>query len=150
MNDLPTVLQVLAILAAVGGLSWWLSRSAEGASKRADEAARASNQARWDRELAERREFEKSATIMRARVLSSSHGGSMRNLKPVLLMRLKVEAPDGAYEVDVERVVEYDELRFFREDRTIDVYVDPKNREHVVPCDPGTAKLLRDADGLGD
>jgi hypothetical protein len=78
-----------------------------------------------------RREFLKTAKRMQAKILSASQFG-MVNLLPNLSLSLRVEAPEGAYDVDVEHHVDFIDLPRFTEGCMVDVYVDPENREHVV------------------
>jgi hypothetical protein len=88
-------------------------------------------------------EFRKSAKLMRARVRWSYQMG-MVNLKPNLHFHLTVEAPEGAYDAEVEQPIEYMDLPRFADGSMVGVWVDPKNRERVVLCDPATADEIMD------
>ena len=53
------------------------------------------------------------------------------NLQPLMSFHLRIEAPEGAYEVDVEHAVDPRYADLYRDGCKLHVYVDPKNREHV-------------------
>jgi hypothetical protein len=88
--------------------------------------------------------FWKNAKTMRAKVLMSVQVG-MVNLKPNFMLRLKIEAPDGPYEVEIEDHVDYNEVGNLKEGREIAVYVDAKDRNHVRVGDAEMLKILDDS-----
>ena len=146
MNEQSVVFWTLVgIGVAIAAVQWWRGNQAEARRQALQEADRAREVAEREQRAEEKRAFVKSAKVMRARVLWSSQQG-MVNLKPLLLMSLRVEAPDGPYDVELEEKVEYADLPRFAEGSTIDVYADPSHRERVVLCDPHIAEMLRDGD----
>ena len=82
---------------------------------------------------------------MRAKVVFCSQFGLV-NLKPNLNLSLRVEAPDGAYDAEVEEHVEYVDLPLYAQGRTVYVYVDPKDRQHLALCSPGIADMQRESE----
>ncbi|HEY1696996.1 MAG TPA: hypothetical protein VGG39_32780 [Polyangiaceae bacterium] len=92
----------------------------------------------------ERRAFEKASRIVRARVLSTMQTGETINLRVVLDIDLKVEAPEGAYEVQVKEPIQYKDLARFEEGREVDVYANPNDKTKVLLCDPEIAALDRE------
>jgi type II secretory pathway pseudopilin PulG len=136
MSDAQVVwgIGIVAAIALVG----WLLSSSRAREQAALETQRARQQAEQEQRTKEEadsvtkaREFRKSATRMRARVRFMYQSG-MVNLLPNLHLTLTVEAPDGPYDVEVEHHVENIDLPRFAEGSTIDVYVDPEDRKHVV------------------
>lgn len=123
------------LLAAIGAGFWVFGKLFDARSKRStdDAMARASadDEERRARERAEREAFRKSARRLRAKITGASQLGLV-NLKPNLVLSLRVEDPDGSYEVNVQHHVDFVELDHYREGRTVDVLVDPKDRDHVV------------------
>lgn len=119
-----------------------VQRWGRGRERTRQEGERASREAeREQRDEA----FWKSAKCVRAKVLSTYQDG-MVNLKPNLRITLRVEAPEGDYEMETELHVDYTDLHRLSTGSMIDVYVDPKKRDRVVLCDPDTADMLREAD----
>ncbi len=133
------------IVGAMVLFNWLMDRRDKAQEHDAEEATQARNQAEWDRRAKERREFVDSATIMRAKVVFSFQAG-MVNRKPKLNLSLRVEAPDGAYDVEVEEHVEYVDLPRYAAGSTVYVYVDPKDRQHVALCSPTIADMHREED----
>jgi hypothetical protein len=137
MEDLLSWLMFGGMLAGLGLLFWlfgrWMDRRDEAETQAAMQVANASRRAEWEQEDKEHREFRERAVRMRAKVLSKLQGGRV-NLRPNLHIRLMVEAPGGAYEVEVEERLDYEHPGRFREGSMVDVLVDPEDREHVVLC----------------
>jgi|SRR5579862_8702835 len=124
---METVIGVLFFVWVGGGIllyQWWARRREADRKKEED----------WQREHQREQdddEFWKNAKRVPATILSCLQYGRV-NLRPVLHMRLRVDDPDGAYEVDVEKGVEVTKAHHFEEGNTVHVYVDPKQRERVV------------------
>jgi hypothetical protein len=128
------VMGVLSLLGIVGGIALvitLINRWADAQGKGASTSVNPDVQAEREKRAADRREFLKRARRMRAKVRFMFQSGTV-NLLPNLHLALTVEAPEGAYDVDVEHHVQIIEIHRFAEGRMIDVYVDPEDREHVV------------------
>ncbi len=131
--------------AAILIVRWWREAQGEAREKARHEAQRAREKAEEEQRTEYRREFMKSATLVRARVLSSSQVGRT-NLQPDLLVSLRVEAPDGPFDVHVEANVEPTELHRLAAGSTIDVWFHPEHRERVyLELDQDLAKTIRES-----
>ncbi|HEY8041257.1 MAG TPA: hypothetical protein VIF15_15730 [Polyangiaceae bacterium] len=132
---------MLGLFAGFWIFQWW-----KGA-REARERYRTETDAKAEREQRDKdeREFRESATIGRARVLSAHQLGRV-NLEPNIWLILEIESPDGAYQVELTQPIEPTELHRFGKGNMVDVYVDPKNREHVALCDPEIAAIHRDTE----
>ena len=84
-----------------------------------------------ERGYEEERAFSTPENRVRAKILSAYQSGQY-NLMPDICFSLRIEHPDGPYDVTVTKAIEPTELHRFSEGRTIEVYVNPKNRNHVV------------------
>jgi hypothetical protein len=137
MQDLLSWMLFGGILAGIGLFFWlfgrWMDKRTAAATQAAMQAANASRQAEWEQEEKEDREFRERGVRMRAKVLSKLQYGRV-NLRPNLHIRLRVEAPDGAYEVEVQKRLDYEHPHRFPEGSMVDVLVDPEDRERVVLC----------------
>jgi hypothetical protein len=145
MSDPRFWMLAAGIVGAMVLFNWLFDRWDKAKTREAEEAAEAGNRAEWDRRAKERREFLDSATVMRAKVVFSTQFG-MVNQKPNLNLSLRVEAPDGAYDVDVEEHVEFVDLPRYAEGSTVYVYVDPKDRQHVALCSPAIADMQSESE----
>ncbi len=136
-----------AVLLAGTGVVWFSVRwrmkasfaKAEAEMKssfaKGEAEAEATLKAQREQEAAERREFYAIAKRLPATVVSSVHVGEY-NLRPLLGLRLRIEAPEGAYEVDVEHAPQPQYVHHYGDGEKIDVYVDPKNRDRVKCAAP--------------
>jgi hypothetical protein len=84
-----------------------------------------------ERRWKEESEFSTPENSVRAEILSAYQMGQY-NLMPDIQFSLRIEHPDGPYDVTVTKAIEPTELHRFAKGSTIDVYVNPKNRNHVV------------------
>ncbi len=121
---------ILAVIALVFRL---LDASDAASFKDAEAETLARNKAKWDQAAKEDHEFLESAKLMTATVLSASQAGRV-NLRPNIEFKLRVEHPDGPYEVEVTTTIDPMKAHRFAEGCTVDVFVDPENREHVKLC----------------
>jgi len=98
-------------------------RSAAGA----DRDEKADRERRYEEE----RQFSTPDNCRRATILSAYQMGQY-DLMPAICFFLRVEHPEGPYDITVTEAIEPTKLHRFAEGCTIEVYVDPKNRNHVV------------------
>jgi hypothetical protein len=76
-------------------------------------------------------------------VLSRLQTGERINLRVVLDISVMVEAPEGAYRVDLKEPIPYKDLHRFEEGSEIDVYANPDDHTKVLLCDPEIAEIHR-------
>ena len=126
MEYVPLLLLVTAICGAMWLVAKVTDRWGKGTE---DDVARIKE--RWAREDAEWAGFRASAKRLQAKIVTAWQFGLV-NLKPNLQLSLRVEDPDGPYDVDMEHHVEFVELPDYREGRMVDVLVDAKDKKHVV------------------
>ena len=123
-------LPLLLLIAGIGVALWIMNKVVDSYTKVSDSDVEEIRE-RWAREEAEREAFRQSARRLHAKIVTAFQFG-MVNLKPNLQLTLHVEDPEGAYDVDVEKYVEFVELPDYKEGRTVEVLVDPKDKKHVV------------------
>lgn len=114
----------------LAGMFWSWSR--QQARERAKQQAKEQDE-RERREQRDKAELElmRTGTRLRAKVRAAYQFGTFC-LLPYLEISLRVEAPDGEYDVDVELAVEPTKLHLVADGSMVDVAVDPKNREHLL------------------
>jgi hypothetical protein len=100
------------------------------ASQKAEQQAEATMEAELEREAAEEQAFSARAKRCPASVMSAKQIGSL-NARPLLALHLKVEAPDGAYEVDVEHAPDAQDAHRYATGSRIEVDVDSSDRQRV-------------------
>jgi len=138
----------LGIGAAILIVRGWREAQAQAREKARQEAQRAREKAEEEQRAEYRRAFMKSATLVRARVLSSFQVGRI-NLEPDLQLSLRVEAPDGPFDVDVEEQVEPTELHRLAAGSTVHVWFHPEHRERVyLELDQEFAKTIRESEEM--
>jgi hypothetical protein len=97
---------------------------------RAEEAAMQAMEARMEQEEAEEQAFRARAKRYPASITSARQIGE-HNLKPLLALQLAIEAPEGVYEVKIKYAPDVQEAHRYARGSTIEVYVDPNDRQNV-------------------
>jgi hypothetical protein len=138
----------VGIGAAILIVRWWREAQADAREEARQKAQRAREKAEEEKRAESRREFMKAATLVRARVLSSFQVGRT-NLQPDLQLSLRVESPDGPFDVDVEDNVEPTELHRLAAGSTIDVWFHPEHRERVyLELDQEFVRTIRESEEM--
>ncbi len=102
-----------------------------------DEAADAKIQemeAQIEQEATEESAFRARAKRYPATVTSAKQVGEL-NLRPLLALRLAIEAPQGAYEVNIKHAPDVQEAHRYAKGSKIEVDVDPDNQQNVKCVD---------------
>jgi len=108
---------------------------AESAAKADYDAQIAANHARiarWEQRSPEQLEIAKTGIPATARIVAAGSTNRTFARNPLVEFTLEVQAPGGSYTVQLEFVVPLFNTSLFQRGATIDVRVDPKNRENVV------------------
>jgi hypothetical protein len=80
-------------------------------------------------------DFRRRAKVMPAVILSTRTVGQV-NLKPWLRVSVRVDDPAGPYAAEGKAVVEHTHLARYNDGATINVLIDPENRQHIEFDEP--------------
>jgi hypothetical protein len=131
--DMGVLILIAGIFAVMALVIRAIDASDAALMKDAEAETVVRKKAEWAQAEKEEQEFLDSATLMSATVLSASQSGRV-NLRPNVELKLRVDHPDGPYEVEVTQTIDPMKAHRFAEGCTVEVFVDPENRERVKLC----------------
>lgn len=139
----PVAWWILGAVVALLAFQWW-----RGKRTTADEPAREDPEVERERREQARKEFWEKAKRVKAKVLSAYGTGARYNLEPVIALRLRIEGPDGGYDVEVEQAIDPIDLARLTPGKVVSVYIDPSKRDRIKLVDASTEALLDDSDEM--